>query len=450
MSATPVKLNDGLTSVITSQGDPNRDKLAATSFSGRLLSDIEIVRAYETGWMAKRLVRGPARDALSKWRVWQGTAKEVKPLEHTERRLGMQDKLIQAYVLARILGGAALYIGTTDKDISKPLDPSKMGKDGLRYLNVLPRTALTTGPLEKDVESPYYSKPAYYEVKNTEGEKRTLIHPSRLVILIGDRHIDPWNAEGDTIGWGHSIIQSSYTALKNSAATDDNVASLIFEANINIISIPDLMEKLGDATYEKQLKHRLALAAAQKGIHGDLLIDSEETFERASASFANLDAIMERYAVMVGATQGIPASKFLGQMPKGIGSSSNGELTNYYDDIKTMQSLDIQPALLILDECLIRSSLGSRPDDISYLWAPLSQPSTTDLAEVGVKLSTMAKNLVDSGLYENSELREAFTNQLVNFDLLPSLGDATISSDGELSDDFDLDDETYGLKLPKG
>jgi phage-related protein (TIGR01555 family) len=148
---------------------------------------------------------------------------------------------------------------------------------------------------------------------------------------------------------------------------------------------------------------------------------------------------MERFAILVGATQGIPASKFLGQLPRGLNGSVSGELDNYYDDIKTMQTLELQPALQILDECLIRSALGSRPDDISYLWAPLAQPSSKEIAETGEKLANTIKTLVDTGLYEAGELREAATNQFVNFDVLPNLGDATLSSDGELDDNFGLD-----------
>ena len=430
-------INDSLTSLITSMGDPSRDKLAAVQYSGQVLSDQQIQNAYRTGWMAKRLVNTPAKDALRNWRLWQGTAEQTQALEKTEMRLGVQGKLLKCLILARVLGGAALFIGTGDKDLSKPLDPNRIGKDGIKYLTVLPKTALAAADLDSDVLGDNYGKPLYYELITNNQMVR--IHPSRLVILKGEAHIDEWTVMDSSRGWGDSIIQASYSALKNSNATDDNVASLIFEANINVVAIPDLMSKLGDPRSEQQLLKRLSLAAAQKGIHGDLLIDSEESFTRNSASFANLDNIMERFAILVGATQGIPASKFLGQLPKGLNSSVSGELDNYYDDIKTMQTLEIQPALQILDECLIRSALGARPDDISYLWTPLAQASSKEIAETGEKLANTIKTLVDSGLYEAGELREAATNQLVNFDVLPNLGDAVMCSNNELDEDFNLD-----------
>ena len=85
-------INDSLTSLITSMGDPNRDKLAAVQYSGLLLNDQQIQNAYRTGWMAKRLVNIPAKDALRNWRLWQGTPVQTEQHEKTETGLGVQGK----------------------------------------------------------------------------------------------------------------------------------------------------------------------------------------------------------------------------------------------------------------------------------------------------------------------------------------------------------------------
>ena len=183
-------MTDSLTSLITSMGDPTRDKLAATQYSGVTLNDMQIQNAYRTGWMAKRLVNVPAKDALRNWRLWQGTSEEVQALEHTESRLGVQGKLLKTLILARALGGAALFIGTGDKDLSQPLLPERIKKDGVKYLTVLPKTSIVAGELEQNVTEPHYGKPSYYELINDASI--TKIHPSRLVILIGEPHLDDW------------------------------------------------------------------------------------------------------------------------------------------------------------------------------------------------------------------------------------------------------------------
>lgn len=437
-----MEFNDGLQSAIHSMGDASRDKLASSRYSGKRLSASEIQNIYETNWMGKRLVDLPAKDALRNWRIWQGSTVQINALEQIEKRLNVQGNVLWCKILARLLGGAAIYIGTNDSDLMKPLDPARIGREGIKYLTVLPKTALSVGDLEDDVTVAHYGTAAYYEL--ISGSQMLKIHPSRMVIMVGSPHIDAWSVHGEGRGWGDSIIETSYQTLKRSDATEENVAGLVFESNINVFKIPDLMAKVGDPTEEQKIVARFALAATQKGLYGDLVIDSEEEFERKSASFGNLDNIMERFAILVGATQGIPASKFLGQSPKGLSGNSQNELDNYYDEIKTVQTLEIEPSLRILDECLIRSALGSRPEEISYLWAPLSQPSALDIADTGVKLSTTIKNLVDSGLYEGAELREAATNQLVNLDVLPTLGDVTSASQVPL-DENEFIGENYGF-----
>lgn len=430
---------DTLTSLVNGMGNPSRDKLAAAFYGGSTLGDQEITNAYRTNWMAKRLVNIPAKDALRNWRIWQAKPEQINAIEAQELRLSLQGKLLECLKIARAQGGAALFIGTGDNKLGEPMNINRIGKDGIKYLTIMPRTSLIAGDLDSNVLSANYGKPAFYEVATDTSLVK--IHPSRLVVFIGEPHVDNWAVHGVNRGWGDSIIQASYDALKHSGSADANVASLIFEANINVLSIPDLMSKLESDSETNAIMKRLQLAAAAKGIHGDLLLDAEEQHSRQSANFTNLDKIMQHFATIVGATQGIPASKFLGLAAAGLNSTGEHELKNYYDDIKTMQTLEIQPAMQVLDECLIRSALGSRPSEISYLWSPLMQPSSSEIAETGEKLANSARTLAESGLYEAQELREAFTNQFVNHDVLPNLGDVLKASNDALDDDLGLDDD---------
>ena len=184
-----------------------------------------------------------------------------------------------------------------------------------------------------------------------------------------------------------------------------------------------------------------------KGINGDIVMDSTEDFIRNSVSFNGLSDILDRFIVYVGASQGIPANKFLGQANKGLSDGSD-LLANYYDDIKAVQTLEIQPALQILDECLIRSALGHKPDNISYSWQPLEQANAKEIAETGKILSEMASNLTSEGLFEPQEIREAMINKLVNDNVLPNLGDVIDASNGQLESDLSLDNSTESNSEP--
>ena len=436
---------DSLKSLLSGMGNINRDKLASTTYTYIELTDDQLVNAYRNSWVAKRLVEVPALDAIRQWRVWQTDNDNLNALEQYEDKLSIKQKLLQTIIASRALGGAGLYIGTKDQDLLQPLDASRVKKDGLSYLIVFPRTALVAGELEDDVLSPYFGKPKYYEIVSNGNIVK--IHPSRFVLFYGEQRLDEWAYSGASRGWGDSVLQAAYNWMRNADSTGHNIASLVFEANINTYKVPELFEKLRDEEEKRAIEERFAIASAMKGITGDLVMDSAEEFIRNSANFNGLSDILDRFIVYVGASQGIPANKFLGQANKGLSDGSD-LLANYYDDIKAVQTLEIQPALQILDECLIRSALGHKPDNISYSWQPLEQANAKEIAETGDKLASMAEKLLNNGLFEPQEIREAMINKLVNDNVLPNLGDVIDASNGQLESDISLDNPTESNSEP--
>src|SRR5690606_4158339 len=118
------------------------------------------------------------------------------------------------------------------------------------YLTVMSRREMIAGELEIDPTLETYGKPKEYQVANSTAFLD--IHPSRLVLQIGAPHPDPWNALGNT-GWGDSVLQRVWTAVNNADATAANIASLVFEANVDVFKIQDLMEHMSSAVYRNKL-----------------------------------------------------------------------------------------------------------------------------------------------------------------------------------------------------
>ncbi|MFH7397065.1 anti-CBASS protein Acb1 family protein, partial [Pseudomonas syringae group genomosp. 7] len=74
-------------------------------------------------------------------------------------------------------------------------------------------------------------------------------------------------------GWGDSVLLSAMPAVKHYYETVANVGSLVYDAKIDVINIPNLMASLQDKNYQKNLLERHRLAATAKGINGTLLLD---------------------------------------------------------------------------------------------------------------------------------------------------------------------------------
>ncbi len=412
-------LSDKLVNLVANLGT-ERDKASGSVYAPVVMSDIELSNAYRGAWLPRKIVDIPPLDATRRWRGWQATKEQIEKIEAEEKRLDLRRKVKQAMTRARLFGGAALFIGTGERDASQPLTADRIQAGGIKYLTVMNRRQLSPTELEQDPQSPLFGKPKAYRLAGSEID----IHPSRLVIFIGAEHPDPELAMGNEFGWGDSVLQAVFEAIKQSDATMANTASLVFEAKVDVIKIPDFMQQLQDPGFEKRVLERIRLAATAKGINGALLLDKDEEYETKAASFGGLPDIIDRFLQGVSGAADIPATRLLGQAPSGMNATGDSDLRNYYDRIQAIQELEMCPAMQLLDECLLRSALGSRPAEIHYIWKPLWQPTATEQSEINKRTADTVKVLVDTKLWPEEALSKAATTMLVEQSVLPGLESA--------------------------
>ncbi len=433
-----MQINDSLTSIIGGLGDPTRDKFAAATYSGCALTDTQLNNAFTSSWMVRKAVKIPADDATRKWRVWQGTDEQVEAIVALEKRLSVQAKVRQAKILARLWGGSAIVIGDGAEDVSEPLDVERMGKDGLKYLTVLPRRELSATELDRDPSSDGYGTPKAYQFVGANERDFIDFHPSRLVIQYGAEQSDPWIAWGANYGWGESVVTPIWEAMRGGDSVLANVASLVFEANIDVMKFPNLMQMASDKNYEASWLKRTQLAATGKAINKTLIMDAEEEYERKPANFGNLDKIIDQFLRVCAGSADIPFTRFMAQSPAGLSATGDSDMKNYHDSIQSIQELEIGPAMYLLDECLIRSALGSRPDDVSYIWRPLEQMSEKEQAEIGKLHADTASALIFAGTHSADEMREVVTPSLTEVGVFPNLSGIVERREQEAEADFDL------------
>mgnify|MGYP000965418063 CR=1 FL=1 len=443
-NVVPIRqVNDSLRNLVAGLGDPFRDKMAGATYGFMLLDDMEIGSIYRSNWLGRKIIDIPAMDAVRKGRDWQAEQDQIEAIEAEETRLGYWPKLLQAKTMARLWGGAAIYIGTRDNDLSMPLDVDRLGKDGITYLTVLSRRDVSAGEVEQDVLSEFHGLPKYFEVMSATSMVQ--IHPSRLAIFVGAPVGDSLLSMGQTYGWGDSILNVVYSAMKNADATAANIASLVFEANVDIFRIPDFMSSLSDPEYRSRLLDRFGLAALAKGNNRALVLDKDEEYDRKQITFATLPEVMQSFLQMAAGAADIPVTRLLGQSPAGMSSTGESDMNNYYDRVSSIQSLEMTPALYRLDECLIRSALGSRPPEVFYSWAPLKQMTEKELAEIGKMNADTANVLVTTGLFTPEELRTVVTNQLVESSFYPGLDQAVADTGKEWEQELEEGKESARL-----
>ena len=69
--------------------------------------------------------------------------------------------------------------------------------------------------------------------------------------------------------WSDSILQALYDAIHAVALTAAGATSLMHEAKVDVVTVPNLSEHLSSAGTTAQLSARFAYAAAMRGSHGN-------------------------------------------------------------------------------------------------------------------------------------------------------------------------------------
>ena len=412
-----VMISDGLQNVVANLGT-SRDKSSHTVYVADNLTSEQLVNMYRSSWLAAAICDYPAEDATRKWRSWRAGADQITKIEAEENRLGLQHKVQEALIASRILGGAALYISAENQDPAQPLKPG----DKLNSLVLMGKDELTPGEIVRDISNPYYGKPEFYEI-NTDGKgSRVRVHASRFAIFTG-RKVPGASVYASSGVWGDSALQSTLSAIKSADTTVANIASLVFEANVDVMKVQGFADLLAQHQDELILR-RARLQAAMKGINGMLMIDAQDDYEKKSAAFSGLEALMARFFEWVSGAARIPVTRLFGRATAALSGSGEGDERVYYDRIADIQSQDIEPAISLLDECIITQALGERPAEIYYEWAPLRQKSEAETADIFTKYANAARSLAGANAGEvvpMDALSDAMVNALTEAGVLPGL-----------------------------
>lgn len=428
-----VMVNDGLTNVVANLGT-NRDKASHSTYVPDVLTSFELVNAYRTSWLASAIIDFPAEDATRNWRSWRASAEQISKIEAVESALQLKHKVQAALIASRLLGGSAIYISTGAASPIAPLADSET----VRSLVVLNRDDLSPGQAVKDIDSDYFGKPEFYTISSGDNAQPVEIHASRFVIFPGST-VPGINLLGTASVWGDSILQKCMSAVKAADSTVANIASLVYEASVDVMSVRGFAEMLAE-NKDSLILRRAHLQAAMKGINGMLMIDAEDSYDKKSATFSGLDSLMGKFFDWVSGAAGMPVTRLFGRSAAGLSGSGDGDERVYYDRVSDIQSHDVGPALRRLDECIINQALGVRPPEVYYDWAPLKQKSESDIADIFGKYATAARALAGTNAGEIiplDALSDAIVNALTESGALPGL-EGYVKKYGSLSEQDDL------------
>ena len=407
---------DSLTNLAAQLG-VGKSKAAGDQFSLRAMSQAELVALYRSDWLGRKIVDAPVFDMLREWRNWHADDKLITEMEAVERYWRVPSLMSRAARLARLYGGSAIIIGADTQRPEMPLTPASLKKGGLKYLTAVSLHELSTPDMDRNPSSPTFGLPRLYELTSSEiGNVR--LHPSRVIPFIGNDRLDTLHAVDP---WGDSVLASSYDAIHHAALAQTGIAELIHEAKVDVIRIPNLGANFATDAATSQLVKRFTTANTLKSINNMLLLDTQEEWDRKQTSFAGLPDILDRYLTIVAGASDIPATRLLGQSPKGMSSTGESDLRNYYDMLAGWRENAIGHQVARLDQILWLDAIGSIPKDAYAEWRPLWQLTPKEKADIAKTKAETSNMYFNMGAFDEQTFADAVANQLIEDGTYPGL-----------------------------
>lgn len=405
----------------------SRDKRSHTFHDfPRTLTRQELENMFRSSWVSKRIVRTPADDMTREWvtLTWDDSDEDqssTKSIEVAEKTFRLRQIVNESLTWGRLYGGAGIVIDIKgQEDWAQPLDVTKVEKDSLRALHVLDRWRLSgTGELDNDRKSPQFGMPTYYMIAD-QGDPRDRVHWSRIVFFGGEPL--PYFLKAANAYWEDSVLQHIIEVIRDYDATMAGIASMVYEANVDIVISPRLATTLTEKNANQKLQDRYLLMAQMKSINHMMLLDGGngtkdsigESYQQKTTQFSGLKDVAEKFMINVCGAADIPMTRLFGQSPAGLTATGESDIRNYYDRISADQEGKLRPALEKIYDVLVRSTLGKMPENFLLEFRPLWQMSDKEQAEVeylraqrdqiyelqgSVAVSVISSELLETGTY---------------------------------------------------
>lgn len=422
----PVIVNDGAYVNFVSNLNTSRDKSSHGHFAKETnLTDYDFEAVYQD-WLAKKIINRPVLDMLRAGWYFTGLEDgQILKISDEIKRLCLVERLAKLLIWSRLYGRAYLIFGLADgQPLDQPFEIEKLRQGGLQFFTVLKKSKVQAlnneyVPLELSAGEP--EQPMYYQISNGNGTQSKIHHSRIMCVKHGDE--------------GESLLLAIYYTLRNYIATNAGAASLVHEAKVDVIRMPDLMMNIVNRA--KETMERFGAAALLKSINGMLVIDKNEEYESKSYTFGGLPELMREFGQQTAGAADMPYTLLFGQTTSGLNNSGEFDLRSYYDRVNTEQNWTLRPILERIFPVIFKSLFGVIPAGFNFVFYPLWQLDVKTRSEVEKNNTERDIKYLEKGIVTEAmiakQLQQDGTYDFLDDDHIQALEDLT----GQVDDNTD-------------
>lgn len=349
-------------------------------------------------WLIDKACRIPARDAVRQgWILDVDDDQLLERIQRTDKAMRTARHLEQFVHLGRVFGVRVLLFrveSTVADYYEHPFNPDGVTPGSYKgMVQVDPQWCVPI--LDNAQIEP--SRPGFYEPEFWQiGDLK--VHKSHLVIFRNGELPDvlkPAYRYGG-VSVPQRIVERVYAAER----TANEAPELAMTKRTTVVGM-DLAE--GEMAWSK-VHANLAEWVATRNNYGVKLKGHDDTVEQFDTTLADFDAVVMTSYQLVAAAANMPATKLLGTTPKGFNATGEYEEANYHEELESIQTHDLAPALDRHYLLLMRSWGLDR--HVDYTWQALDTPTAAEYAELELKAAQRDQALLMTGAIDAKDIRD--------------------------------------------
>ncbi len=310
---------------------------------------------------------------------------ELGQVEDFMEEHGVLDRIVDAFIWARLFGGGALVINTesnSEEPIGEELHDGKLEfYDACRWELTCARR------IPENEKYGFYGK---------------TLDASRVITILGKRA--PFLIRAQLSDWGLSEIERMSEDFNMFLRGRNVVYEILDEAKLDVYRLKGFTAQLATATGTNLTTRRIQTTNAIKNFNNALIMDKEDEYDQKQLSFGGLAEILKENRIMIASALRMPMTKLFGIGATGLNSGQE-DLENYNalveSEVRQPMKQVMRKVLKIIVQHLFHEDL-----DIRFRFKPLRILSAVD--EETIKTSKTARfvSLYDKLITNSKELGE--------------------------------------------
>ena len=366
---------------------------------GRTLRRDELADAYRNNWLVRRYVQAMPTCALRRGLGFD--LAQTPGFDMLNMSVHAEGALQRALDMARLMGGAGIYLGYADggADLSRPAQQGAK----LAFLEVFDAQQLMGSDRERDPASPEYDRPQIWTVSS--GTRRTGLrfHTSRMLRFAGASRADDANIDQMTRDWDDSVLQCVWEDIQRYGVFWQSVSHLMQISSVGVLKLAGLIEMLASQN-SAVAEARVDLISEGLSITRMLLLDAkhDESYERQAVSFTDVPALLDTLQSTLAGALDMPQSELFGRAPAGLNATGESDTRSWYDRVDAYRERFVEPMIYRL------LALTDPGVSIDIEFKPLWEPSEQEAATTRLTVVQKDERLWSMGVASDAELRRAY------------------------------------------